>query len=129
MLSEAVKNLLNEQLWYIATFSDEPNAVPVGFKMVSDDEKLIVGDVFMETTAKNIQVTGKAAVSVCNPATSEGYQIKGSAEYLSEGPVVDMLRKVAAEKFGGALAAKGAVVITPEKVIVTTPGPDNKKEL
>lgn len=129
MLNEAVKTLLNEQLWYVVTFSDEPNAVPVGFKMVSEDDKLIIGDVFMETTAKNIQANGKAAVSVCNPATSEGYQIKGSAQYLTEGPVVDMVKKIAAEKFNGALAAKGAVVITPEKVIVTTPGPDNKKEL
>ena len=31
--------------------------------------------------------------------------------------------------FKGALTAKGALIITPEKVIVTTPGPDNKKEL
>ena len=83
----------------------------------------------METTVKNIQTNGKAAVSACDPATSEGYQVKGSAEYLTEGPIVDMVKKVAAEKFNGALAAKGAVVITPEKVIVTTPGPDNKKEL
>ena len=120
---------MNEQTWYIATFSDEPNAVPVGFKMISDDGKLIIGDVFMETTVKNIKETAKAAISVCDPATSEGYQIKGSAEYFTEGAIVDMLKKIAAEKFGGALAAKGAVVITPEKVIVTTPGPDNKKEL
>lgn len=28
-----------------------------------------------------------------------------------------------------AATAKGALVITPEKVIVTTPGADNKKEL
>ena len=129
MLNESVKKLLSEQLWYVVTFSDEPNAVPVGFKIVSEDGKLIIGDVFMETTVKNIQANGKAAVSACDPATSEGYQVKGSAEYLTEGPIVDMVKKVAAEKFNGALAAKGAVVITPEKVIVTTPGPDNKKEL
>ena len=28
-----------------------------------------------------------------------------------------------------AATAKGALIITPEKVIVTTPGADNKKEL
>ena len=28
----------------------------------------------------------------------------------------------------GAATAKGALVITPEKVIVATPGADNKKE-
>lgn len=129
MLNEAVKKLLGEQLWYVATFSDEPNAVPVGFKMVSDEGDLIIGDVFMDTTAKNIEKTGKASVSVCDPATSEAYQVKGSARYFTEGPVVDMLKKIAAEKFNGAMTVKGAVVIKPEKVIVATPGPDNNKVL
>ena len=31
--------------------------------------------------------------------------------------------------FHGAATAKGALVITPEKIIVTTPGKDNKKVL
>lgn len=31
--------------------------------------------------------------------------------------------------FNGAVTAKGALVITPSKVIVTTPGFDNKKEI
>lgn len=31
--------------------------------------------------------------------------------------------------FKGAATAKGTLVITPEKIIVTTPGADNKKEL
>ena len=30
--------------------------------------------------------------------------------------------------FNGAATAKGAVIITPEKVIVTTPGADKKKK-
>lgn len=30
--------------------------------------------------------------------------------------------------FNGAATAKGALIITPEKVIVTTPGSDNKKK-
>lgn len=40
------------------------------------------------------------------------------------------ISKATVEKmFNGAATAKGALVITPEKVIVTTPGADNKKEL
>ena len=31
--------------------------------------------------------------------------------------------------FNGAATAKGALIITPEKVIVTTPGAENKKVL
>lgn len=36
---------------------------------------------------------------------------------------------MAEKMFNGAATAKGAVIITPEKVIVTTPGVDNKKEI
>lgn len=31
--------------------------------------------------------------------------------------------------FNGTATAKGALIINPEKVIVTTPGADNKKEI
>ena len=33
------------------------------------------------------------------------------------------------QMFHGGATAKGALIITPEKAIVTTPGADNKKEL
>lgn len=128
-INETVKKLLKEQMWYLATYSDEPNAVPVAFKDVTDDGKLVVGDVFLETTLNNIKQNGKIAVSASNGATLEGYQIKGTAEYVTEGPIVDTFKKLVEDMFKGAATAKGALIITPEKVIVTTPGPDNKKEL
>ena len=128
-LNENVKKLLKEQMWYLATYSDEPNAVPVAFKDITADGKLVVGDVFMDTTLKNVKLNGKIAVSASDAKTMEGYQIKGTAEYITEGEVVDTFKKVVSDMFKGALTAKGALIITPEKVIVTTPGPDNKKEL
>lgn len=40
-------------MWDLATCADnEPNVVPVAFKDVTDDGKLLVGDVFLETTLK-----------------------------------------------------------------------------
>ena len=40
----------------LATCADgEPNVVPVAFKDVTEDGKLVVGDVFLETTLKNIK--------------------------------------------------------------------------
>lgn len=128
-LNENVTALLKEQMWYLATYSDTPNAVPVAFKDVTPDGKLIVGDVFLETTLNNIKANGKIAVSACNATTMEGYQIKGTAEYVTEGAVVDTFKKLVSDMFKGAATAKGALIITPEKVIVTTPGADNKKEL
>lgn len=128
-MNENVVKLLKEQIWYLGTMDSEPNAVPVAFKDVTADGKLIVGDVFLETTLNNIKANKKIAVSACNSTTLEGYQIKGTAAYITEGPVVDTFKKIVSDMFHGAATAKGALIITPQKIIVTTPGPDNKKEL
>lgn len=118
-------------MWDLATCgNNEPNVVPVAFKDVTEDGKLVVGDVFLETTLKNIQSNGgKIAISVYNGETLEGYQIKGTATYVTEGTVVDTFKAMVEKMFSGAATAKGALIINPEKVIVTTPGADNKKEI
>lgn len=131
MLNEDVRALLKASMWDLATCADnEPNVVPVAFKDVSDDGKLLIGDVFMETTLKNLKANGgKIAISVYDAENLQGYQIKGTAEYVTEGEVVDTFKKAVEDMFDGAATAKGALIVTPERVIVTTPGADNKKEL
>ena len=129
LVNENVSKVLAENLWYVATFDKEPNTIPVSFKDITEDGKLVIANVFLETTLVNIGENGRAAVSTCNPTTMEGYQIKGAAEYLTEGSNVDAIKAMVQQATQGALTAKGAVVITPEKIIVTTPGGDNKKEL
>lgn len=131
MLNENVVKLLKNGMWDLATCANgEPNVVPVAFKDVTPDGKLVVGDVFLETTLKNIAANdGKIAISVYDPQSLESYQVKGRAEYVTEGEVVSTFKTMVEKMFNGAATAKGALVITPEKVIVTTPGADNKKEL
>lgn len=72
---------------------------------------------------------GKIAISAYDAQSLEGYQIKGTAEYVTEGAVVDTFKAMVEKMFNGAATAKGALIITPAKVIVTTPGADNKKEI
>ena len=51
MLNEAVTKLLKENLWDLATCADgQPNVVPVAFKDVTEDGRLLVGDVFLDTS-------------------------------------------------------------------------------
>ena len=51
MLTESVIKLLKNEMWDLATCSDgQPNVVPVAFKDVTEYGKLVVGDVFLETT-------------------------------------------------------------------------------
>lgn len=131
MLNEAVVNVLKNGMWDLATCSNgEPNVVPVAFKDVTEDGKLVVGDVFLDTTLRNLEANnGKIAISVYDANSLEGYQIKGNAKYITEGEIVDTFKKIVEKMFNGEATAKGVVIITPEKVIVTTPGADNKKEL
>lgn len=131
MLNENVLNILKTSIWDLATCADgEPNVVPVAFKDVTEDGKLVVGDVFLETTLNNLKSNGgKIAISVYDAKSLEGYQIKGVAEYVTEGDVVDVFKAMVEKMFNGAATAKGALIITPAKVIVTTPGAENKKVL
>ena len=130
-MNESVKKLLKESMWDLATCANgEPNVVPVAFKDVTPDGKLVVGDVFLDTTLKNLAANdGKIAISVYDAKSLEGYQIKGMAEYVTEGEVVKTFKAMVEQMFNGGATAKGALIITPEKVIVTTPGADNKKVL
>ena len=128
MLTEAVKKVLAENMQDLATCSDnQPNVVPVAFKDVTADGKLVIGDVFLETTLKNLQTNGgKISISVYN-ATS--YQIKGTAKYVTSGELIETFKKAVETMFHGAATAKGALIVTPEQVIVTTPGAENKTVL
>lgn len=126
-MNESVKKLLKANMWDLATCANgEPNVVPVAFKDVTSDGKLVVGDVFLDITLKNLAADGgKIAISIYDAKSLEGYQIKGTAEYVTEGDTKTMVEQM----FNGSATAKGALIITLEKIIVTTPGAGNKKEL
>ena len=49
--------------------------------------------------------------------------------YETGGTIVDTFKAMVEKMFNGAATAKGALVITPSRVIVTTPGAENKKEI
>ena len=59
----------------------------------------------------------------------DGYQIKGTAEYITDGAIVNTFKKIVEDMFKDQITAKGALIITPEKTIITTPGAHNKKEI
>lgn len=128
-MTENVKKVFNENTWYIATCGEEPNVVPVGFKCIGEDGTFNIACVLMDTTVKNIQANGMVAIAAADPATAEAYQVKGKAKFVTEGPIYDYFVKLAEDTFKGAFPTKCIVEVTPEKLIVATPGPDNKKEL
>ena len=113
MLNENVVKLLKGSMWDLATCANgEPNVVPVAFKDVTADGKLVVGDVFLDTTLKNLAANnGRIAVSVYDAQNLEGYQVKGPAQYVTEGEVVKTFKAMVEKMFSGAATAKGALII------------------
>ena len=101
MLNEAVKRVLKESMWDLATCAgNEPNVVPVAFKDVTEAGRLVVGDVFLETTLNNLKANGgRIAISVYDAKNLEGYQIKGTAEYVTEGEVVRTFKAMVEKMF------------------------------
>ena len=57
MLNESLIKVLKNGMWDLATCANgEPNVVPVAFKYVTDDGKLVVGDVFYKEDGENEMV-------------------------------------------------------------------------
>lgn len=57
MLNESLIKVLKNGMWDLATCAnEEPNVVPVAFKDVTDDGKLVVGDVCYKEDGENEMV-------------------------------------------------------------------------
>lgn len=126
-LDDNVKNLLNNsKVWHIATMDDMPNVVPVLFKTIDENDNLVLFDVFMNKTARNIKKNGKIAITVYDMETLKGYQLKGSGQYSTEQAIVAAGNTVT-KNFG--LETKGAVIVKVNQIIITSPGPDIGKTL
>ena len=62
MLNENVVKLLKSSMWDLATCAQgEPNVVPVAFKDVTPDGKLVVGDVFLDMLYEDLRPNKRLA--------------------------------------------------------------------
>lgn len=78
-LNENAATLLNNQrIWYLGTFGAEPNAVPVFFKAIAEDGTLLVADVFMNKTLRNVEANGKVSISACDAQTMVRISAQGN---------------------------------------------------
>ena len=87
---------------------------------MTPDGKLVVGDVFLDTTLKNIAANnGRIAVPVYDAQNLEGYQVKGTAQYVTEGEVVKTFKAMVEKMFIGRIPEVGkqalAVVGVPRR--------------
>ena len=93
-LPTEIKAMFENQLAIVATASKDgaPNVGPKGSMHVVDDETLAYSEGTTEKTLRNLEENTKVAVMLLDRPTSEGYQVKGTAELLTSG---DLFERVA----------------------------------
>ena len=86
-----VQEFFPGKLTWVATSTKDgvPNVTPKGSLQVLDDQHVIFADLFSLKTRSNLAENPKVAVTVVDQATFTGYQLKGTAEMISSGPLYE----------------------------------------
>ena len=95
---------------------------------VIDDQHVVFGDLFSLKTRQNLERNPEVAVTVIDPGTAKGYQVKGTAELLTSGPLFDKLAAQIKDK-GIAMPLRYAVKIRVEAVYDQSAGPEAGKRI
>jgi hypothetical protein len=128
-----------------------PNVSPKGVLKVLDEDGLVFVDLFSVKTRRNLQAVPRMAAAVVDPRTYEGYQFKGRAELVDEGPLYEEITSLlihgkdgpqpmelwyerAARELVSAQGRAGRIGVLPSHVIVLhideiwnlTPGHENE---
>lgn len=126
-----VQDFLPGKLAWVATASrdGEPNVTPKGTLKLMDEQHVLFADLFSLKTRKNLQENDKVAVTVVDTATAKGYQIKGTAELVSSGPLYDQMAEQLKQSSPSLPSPKYAVKIAVESVYDQSVGPDAGKQI
>ncbi|HII01815.1 TPA: hypothetical protein HA351_09270 [Methanosarcinaceae archaeon] len=112
--------LVNQQVASLGTADKNgvPNVCLMGFVKAQDDETLVMADVFWKKTLANLQENPKATITAYLPP--KAYQIKGSMELVSEGPLMNEINEWVASKMAN-LKPKGAALLHVEEIYSLSP--------
>ena len=126
-----VQDFLPGKLAWVATASRDgvPNVTPKGTLKLMDEHHVLFADLFSLKTRKNLQENDKVAVTVVDAATAKGYQLKGTAEIVTSGPLFEDTSKQLKESPKGLPPLHHVVKITVESVFDQSVGPDAGKQI
>src|SRR5580698_7462557 len=90
-----VQDFLPGKLAWVATVSPngEPNVTPKGSLKLLDENHVLFADLFSLKTRANLLKNDKIAITVVDPATAKGYQLKGTAELADSGSLFETTTK------------------------------------
>ena len=113
-LPDAVKKAIAKQdIFPVATCNQNriPNVVYIKYLKVVDEQTVLIADNFLNKTRDNILSNGKIAFAVRDEEKGS-FQIKGTAERLTEGDTFDEVQKWVPDK----LPRVAAVIMHIEEI-------------
>jgi predicted pyridoxine 5'-phosphate oxidase superfamily flavin-nucleotide-binding protein len=130
-IPKQVQDFLPGKLAWVATASRDgvPNVTPKGTVRLLDEHHVLFADLFSLKTRKNLSENNKIAVTVVDASAGKGYQLKGTAEVISSGPLFDETAKQMRESPHGLPPVQHVVKIAVEAVFDQSAGPDAGKQI
>ncbi len=94
-IPQNIQDFLKGKLGWVSTASATgvPNAVPKGSVRVLDDTHIMFADLFSLKTRANLKENPNVAVTVIDLESTQGYQIKGTAQLLESGPIFERMKE------------------------------------
>ena len=131
VIPKHVQEFLPGKMGWVATATKDgvPNTTPKGSIRVLDDQHIVFADLFSFKTRQNLEQNPRVAVTVVDMASHMGYQIKGTAELISSGPLYDQMAEELKQKSVGLPSLKYLVKITAEAVYDQSVGPNAGKQI
>ena len=114
-ITKEIKELIESVALALAT-SDQngkPNVVSVGCVKVVDGNQILISDNFLNKTRSNLLANSQVALAVWGKDEQTGFQLKGRAEYLTDGKWKAIVDKMPENE---GLAHKAAVLVTAEEI-------------
>lgn len=120
MINEGMKKMIEENAMGFATIdkSGNPHNIAVGYVQVISENQLLITNNYLVETVENIRKNPNVSLIVWMKEWKEnciGYELKGRAEYFTEGKWVDMIKKLPINE---GEPCKGAILVTINKVKV-----------
>ena len=120
-INQKIKDLLEKKVVAFSTVGSDfgPNVIAVSFPKVVDRNKILITDNLMNKTRENILKNKKVSIAVWNEDPEIGYQLKGEAEYITDGDWKNLVDNMDNNKD---FVHKAAIVITVYEIwdLVTT---------
>ena len=126
-----IQKIMNEDKTFTfatASKSAVPNINVIGIKQIDDDETVLLADNYFNKTLANLKENTEAAILTKNTEKKLWYQLKGTCQYVNEGPKYEKFKKWVKSKME-TLPAKGMVIFKVKQIFNTDSGPNAGKPI